>query len=353
MLPNPSTSVWTEPAVLTATGCTDIQLAEFDQLAAASTTNGREFRASRVAVGDFLNALFGAPGNSGARALAVDAHVRALAERRHLAPWTLRKARMVAHRWQGDLREKVLGSPVYVSFSVLHLAAQGDSAAGDFDPELFARKSQALLTAMQEAEAANVFEVSETDFLKALRKAPGASRKADVQRQRRAITETVHGFENRHPEARAAVLGAVKADRDATRAIAASYLMERPALARAVLREEPELAAVAAAERAPHPDNAGVREQEDATMLHELVQVLGGGKPSDDLLLAEWREDFAQALGRFSSFISSWYPADEVTEKADDDLVKVVEFLSRDVSEWAMAISESRKPGLRLVGRQS
>jgi hypothetical protein len=85
-------------------------------------------------------------------------------------------------------------------------------------------------------------------------------------------------------------------------------------------------------------------------MFHELVQVLGGGKPSDDLLLAEWREDFAKAMGRFSDFVSTWYPADSVADKADDDLVQVVTYLAEEVAQWAKTIIDSRKPGLRLVG---
>ncbi|NGO75202.1 hypothetical protein G6045_05815 [Streptomyces sp. YC504] len=347
-------STWTEPAAIADTGCTEEELQEFGRLALRSTSNGRDFRASRFEVGGWLNAKFGPPSRSGARNPHAEEHLTALAEHQKLSLRTLHRCRMVEHRWAPELRQQVFDSCVYVSFSVMLLVAQGEGASAVFDPAVFAHKSTVLLRVMKELEQAGVLEATESDFLKALRADPLPGRTLETPRQSKAVTQVVHQFASHQPEARAAVLDAVRSDTEAKRSIAASYLLERPALARAVLREEPELAELAAQQAAvQHRDGSESTSEAEQATFHEFVQVLGGAKPSDDLLLAEWREDFATALGRFSKFVSSWYPAESVVDKADDELLTLIAYLAQDVTAWAQNISDARKPGLRLVGKQA
>ncbi|MGW2393910.1 hypothetical protein ACWCYK_31130 [Streptomyces lydicamycinicus] len=331
------------------TGLTAEELEDLQRIVSDGQVNRRTFRASRFQVGDTLVAKLGPPVvGKGTNSDVLEV----IAKELHLTPGTLRRCRMMAHRWRPHQRQPVLDHQVYVPVTVMHLVALGDSATTGFDQEAFDRKVRILLDAMAAAAAAEVLEVTETDYLKALRKAPSPSRQPGAQSEHKAVVSTVHQFQAQRPEARAAILGAVKADEEAKRSIAAAYLMERPALARAVLREEPDLATLAAQEVREAGQKLS-REDQDAATLHELVQVLGGDKPSDELLLAEWHEDFANALTRFSRFIHDWYPADTVADKADEDLIQVITHLSRDVAKWAATITDSRKPGLRLVGSQT
>ncbi|GAA1333534.1 hypothetical protein GCM10009647_074760 [Streptomyces sanglieri] len=342
-----SESHWDEPQASTReTGCTDAEMEEINALLDASFTTGREFRAGMFAVGDWLNKKFGPLGRQGNR-VGADSLLEALAAAVGRSPQTLRKWRMTACRWRPEQRDKVLSSPVYAPFTVMHHVALNDGKPGEFDQERFDAKVEILLQVMNCAQDQQLWEVTETDYLKAVRKAIPPSRQAGAQAANRALAATAHHFEARRPETRAAVLDLVRADEDATRAIAASYLMQRPGLARAVLREDPELAESAAQEAAGRASDESSGTVEDT--FNELVQVLGGGQPSDDLLLAEWREDFARVLGRFRSMVTTWYPAETVTAKADDNLLALVAHLQGDVDQWARAITESRKPGLRLV----
>jgi hypothetical protein len=239
---------------------------------------------------------------------------------------------------------------VYVSFSLLYQVAQS-AEHGTFDQESFDERVEVLLGLMAEAEKNGVLEVTETAYLKAVRKALKPSRLV-AQTADKALTTTVQQFEARRPEVRSAVLDAVKADEDATRAVAAAYLLHRPQLARAVLREDPDLIEAAASEAAAaqDPTSTSPDAETDEHIFRELVQVLGAAKPSDDLLLAEWREDFTKAINRLSAFVTDWYPADVVAARADDDLIKLVDYLAHEVTQWAQTITTARKPGLRLVG---
>ncbi|GGZ21863.1 hypothetical protein GCM10010300_76970 [Streptomyces olivaceoviridis] len=340
---------WTEPDTTDETGCTTAEFAEIEHMVSRSSTTGRESRASRIAVGDWLLAKYGSAAKADSRYQS-DAQLDALAARLHKAPYTLRRWRLVAHRWQPQRRPPVFDSPVYVSFSLLYQVAQS-SEHGTFDQESFDERVEVLLDLMAGAEKNGVLEVTETAYLRAIRKALKPSRLVPPTAHK-ALTTTVQQFEARRPEVRSAVLDAVKADEDATRAVAAAYLLHRPKLARAVLREDPDLIQAAASEAAAaqDPTDASPGGETGEHIFRELVQVLGGAKPSDDLLLAEWREDFAKAINRFSAFVTDWYPADAVATRADDDLIKLVDYLAHEVTQWAQTITTVRKPGLRLVG---
>ncbi|MET9373950.1 hypothetical protein ABZX98_07345 [Streptomyces sp. NPDC002992] len=346
-MPTSPSSFWTPPAE--DTGCTPEEYAQLEQLVAQASTNGREFREGRFAVGDWLVEKFGPPSNHGPRKR-VEAQLESLSERLGLSPTTLRKCRLLAHRWRPEQRDPILASPVYVSFTVMYQVALS-SEQGVFDREVFETRVGVLREVMAEASKRNRQEVTEPDYLKAVRKALPPSRRPGAASERKAVVTTVHQFEARQPEVRAAVLEAVRSDTDAARSIAASYFMQRPALARAVIREDPDLAELAAQE-ASQRRQAGQGPEVDPAqeMLHELVQILGGGQPNEDLLLAEWRADFTRAIDRFSNFVTSWYPADVVTSRADEDVVQLVSYLADEVATWAKTITDSRKPGLRLVG---
>ncbi|MFE8926425.1 hypothetical protein [Streptomyces rochei] len=345
----PSTSIWTEPHAADDAGCTPAEFEEIERIVSRGSTTGREFRATRFAVGDWLLAKFGPPAKAGSR-YATEAQLDALTARLKLSPHTLRKCRLVAHRWRPEQRRPVLDSPVYVSFTTMYQVALS-SGPGDFDPEQFEEKVAVLLSLMAQAEQDDVLEVTETDYLKAVRKAIPPSRRPGAQSERRAVVTAVSQFEAHQPEVREAIVGAVKSDEDATRAVAASYLAQRPALARAVLREDPDLIQAVAQEAAlPAPGAEAPDAEPGEIVFRELVQVLGGNRPSDELLLAEWRQDFAQAVGRFTAFVTDWYPADKVAANADDDLLRLVAHLAEDVAQWAATITNARKPGgLRLV----
>ncbi|GAA4340820.1 hypothetical protein GCM10023086_76640 [Streptomyces venetus] len=345
----PSTSFWTEPQAADEAGCTPSEFEEIERIVTRGSTTGREFRATRFAVGDWLLAKFGPPAKPGSR-YATEAQLDVLTARLKLSPNTLRKCRLVACRWKPQQRQPVMDSPVYVSFTTMYQVALS-SGQGDFDQEQFEEKVAVLLGLMTLAEQHEILEVTETDYLKAVRKAIPPSRRPGAQSERRAVVTAVHQFEARQPEVREAIVGAVKADAEATRTVAASYLVQRPALARAVLREDPDLIQAVAQEAAlPAPDAEAPDAEPGEIVFRELVQVLGGNRPSDELLLAEWRQDFARAVGRFTAFVSDWYPADKVAANADDDLLRLVTHLADDVAQWAATITNARKPGgLRLV----
>ncbi|MFK4071883.1 hypothetical protein [Streptomyces sp. NPDC029674] len=344
----PSTSYWTEPQSTDEAGCTPAEFAEIERLFTRSTATGREFRDARLSAADWTLAKYGPPPKAGSR-YGSDAQLDALATRLKLSVHTLRKCRLVAHRWKPSQRQPVLDSPVYVSFTTMYQVALS-SEPGTFDQEQFEEKVGVLLSLMGEAEHSGILEVTEADYLKAIRKAIPPSRRPGAEAERKAVVTTVHQFEARQPEVREAILDAVKADPDATKTVAATYLMQRPSLARAVLREAPELAEAAAQAAAAHESSTGPDHGEPGDdVFRELVQVLGGDQPSDDLLLAEWREDFARVINRFSAFVTDWYPADKVTANADENLLKLVTYLADDVAKWSTAITTARGPGLRLV----
>jgi hypothetical protein len=335
-------SVWTEPAALAPASCTAEQLLEFEELASASATDARAFRASRIAMGDWLNARFGPPGTRPTHR--GEESIAELAQHAGLSTATLQRCRRVAHRWRGAARARVLESPVYVPFSVLLIAGQSSTDA--FDEEEFHRRAEVLFRAMSDAEAGGVLEVTEPMLLRALKQ--NAETVDRAPRKSASIAKAVHHFTQGEPQAREQIINAVRDDTDAQRSVAAAYLMSRPALARAVLREEPELAALAAQEARQTGQPAA---DPDVAVLHELVQVLGATVPDDELTLAEWREDFARALGRFNQFVHDWYPADAVTQRADEALADLVARLAHDVTAWAADITAAHSPGLRLVGR--
>lgn len=343
----PSPSFWTEPQAASEAGCTPVELQEVAEIVSRGWTTSREFRAARFELGDWLVAKYGPTPKTGARS-GNETHIDALARRLKRSSQTLRKARTTAERWRDEQRQRVLASPVDVSFTVMHLVTLGNGTRGDFDHDLFDQRVDLLLDTMAAAEENDVLEVTEADYLKAVRKAAPPSRRPGAQTERKAIVSTLQQFEAHQPEARTAVLSAVKADEEATRTVAAAYLMRRPELARAVLREDPDLAEAAAHEAAADPASRSDAEPGE-DVFRELVQILGAGRPSDDLLLAEWREDFTKIVNRFSTCVTEWFPADTVAAKADDDLVKVVTYLADEVAQWAQTIISSRKPGLRLV----
>ncbi|MFG2794023.1 hypothetical protein [Streptomyces sp. NPDC048419] len=345
----PSTSFWTEPQAADEAGCTPAEFEEIERIVTRGSTTAREFRATRFTVGDWLVAKYGPPAKPGSR-YATEAQLDVLTARLEWSPHTLRKCRLLAHRWKPQQRQPVLGSKVYVSFTTLYQVALS-SDPGTFDEEQFEEKVAVLLGLMDLAEQNDVLEVTEADYLKAVRKSIRPSRRPGAESERKAVVTTVHQFEARRPEVREAILGAVKADEEATRAVTAAYLVQRPALARAVLREDPDLIQATAQEAALHdPDNEAPDEKPGDAVFRELVQVLGGTRPSDELLLAEWRQDFARAVGRFNAFVTDWYPADKVAANADDDLLQLVTYLADDVAQWAATITNARKPGgLRLV----
>ncbi|MFF5435147.1 hypothetical protein ACFY5K_34690 [Streptomyces griseofuscus] len=342
-----STPYWTEPRVADQTGCTAAEFEEIDHIITLSSTTGRESRDARIAVGDWLLAKYGPSPKAGSR-YGTESQLDELADRLHKSVHTLRKWRLVAHRWRQERRPPVFDSPVYVSFTLLHQVALS-SEQGSFDQEEFDAKVQVLLDLMTQAEQNDILEITEVDYLKAVRKAIRPSRQPAARAEHKALTTTVQHFEARSPEVRTAVLDAVKADDDAAKSVAAAYLMRRPDLARAVLREDPELVEAAAREAATHNASASHDPDGAETVFRELVQVLGGNRPSDELLLAEWREDFAKAITRINAFVTDWYPAEKVVANADDDLLKLVTYLADDVAQWAAAITNSRMPGLRLV----
>ncbi|MER7983413.1 hypothetical protein [Streptomyces sp. NPDC095817] len=349
----PSTPFWTGSQSDDEAGCTPPEFEEIESIVARGSTTGREFRATRFAVGDWLLVKYGPPATAGSR-YATETQLDALSARLKLSPPTLRKCRMVAHRWTPQLRSPVLESRVYISFTTLHQIALS-TEPGAFDREQFEEKIGILWGLMALAEEHGILEVTESDYLKAVRKAVPPSRRPGAQAERKAVTTAVNQFEANQPEVREAILGAVRADTDATRAITAAYLVQRPALARAVLREDPDLIPAAALEAAHQDSGSGDPEGEPGdAVFRELVQVLGGSRPSEELLLAEWRQDFASAVGRFNAFVTDWYPADKVAANADDDLLRLVTFLADDVAQWAATITNARKPGgLRLVESSS
>ncbi|CAM5651231.1 hypothetical protein [Streptomyces griseorubiginosus] len=343
----PSPSFWTKPQADEA-GCTPAEFEEIVRIVTRGSTTGREFRATRFAVGDWLVAKYGPPAKPGSRYV-TEAQLDVLTARLEWSPHTLRKCRLLAHRWKPQQRQPVLDSKVYVSFTTLYQVVLG-GGPGDFDQEQFAEKVAVLRGLMDLAEQNDVLEVTEADYLRAVRKAIPPSRRPGAQSERKALTTTVHQFEAHQPEVREAILGAVRADDDATRAVTAAYLVQRPALARAVLREDPELLQATAHAAALHEADEASDEEPGEAVFRELVQVLGGTRPSDELLLAEWRQDFARAVGRFNAFVTDWYPADKVAADADDDLVRLVTYLADDVAQWAATITHARRPGgLRLV----
>lgn len=346
-MPTTPTSYWTEPRTVDETGCTAAEFEEIEQIVTRASTSGRGFRAARLAAGDWILSKYGPPAKAGSRH-GVEAELGALAGQLKLSLHTLYKCRLVAMRWRPELRSPVLASPVYVSFTTLFQVALS-SSHNTFDQELFEERIAVLQALIIAAEQNDVLEVTENDYLQALRKAIPPSRRPGAQSERKAVTSTVHQFEARQPEVREAILGAVKADQEATRTVAAAYLLQRPALARAVLREDPELVEAAAHEALTQDQSTAPDAEPGEDVFRELVQVLGAGRPSDDLLLAEWREDFTRTVRRFNTFITDWYPADAVTAKADDDLVRLVTYLAEDVDQWATTIIDSRKPGLRLL----
>jgi hypothetical protein len=275
----PSTSYWTEPQAADEAGCTLAEFEEIERIVTRSSTTGREFRAARFAAGDWTLAKFGPPPKTGSR-YGTEAQLDALAARLRLSPHTLRKCRLVAHRWRPPQRQPVLDSPVYASFTTMYQVALS-SDPGVFDQEQFKERAGILLELMAEAEKRGVLEVTETDYLKAIRKALPPSRRPGAESERKAVVTTVHQFEARQPEVRTAILDAVKADQEATRTVAAAYLMRRPELARAVLREDPDLIQAAAQEAAaPRPDADTADTEPGEAILRELVQVLGGGWPN-------------------------------------------------------------------------
>ncbi|MBT1093539.1 hypothetical protein [Streptomyces sp. Tu102] len=345
----PSTSFWTEPQATDEAGCTPPEFEEIERIVTRGSTTGREFRATRFAVGDWLLAKYGPPSKPGS-VYATEAQLDALTARLKLSPNTLRKCRLLAHRWKPQHRQPVLDSKVYVSFTTMYQVALS-SEPGAFDQEQFEEKVEVLLGLMALAEQHDVLEVTEPDYLKAMRKAIRPSRRPGAESERRAVVTAVHQFEAQQPEVREAILGAVKADEDATRAVAIGYLAQRPSLARAVMREDPDLIEAVAQEVAQHEPAAGASDAEPGeAVFRELVQVLGGARPSDELLLAEWRQDFARAISRFNAFVADWYPADKVAANADDDLLRLVTYLADDVAQWAATITNARTPGgLRLV----
>ncbi|MGW1597001.1 hypothetical protein [Streptomyces sp. NPDC002343] len=340
---------WTEPGATGDTGCSTAEFEEIEHIVTRSSTTGREYRNACIAVGDWLLAKYGPAPRPGSR-YGSESQLDALATRLHKSPSTVRKWRLVAHRWRPQQRPPVFDSPVYVSFTVLYQVALS-SEQGVFDQEQFDERADLLLSLMDQAQENDVLEVTETDYLKAARKAIRPSRRPGARAEHRALTATVQQFQAHRPEVRTAVLDAVKADDDATKSVAAAYLMRRPALARAVLREDPDLVEVAAQEAAGQGTHPEAEETEPGeAVFRELVQVLGGNRPSDELLLAEWREDFARAVSRFNTFVTDWYPADKVAANADDHLLKLVAYLADDVAQWAAAITNLRTPGgLRLV----
>ncbi|MFD7667737.1 MULTISPECIES: hypothetical protein [Streptomyces] len=260
----------------------------------------------------------------------------------------MRRWRMVAHRWRPERRPPVFDASVFASFTLVHQVSLS-SVQGVFDQAEFDAKVGVLLDLMAQAEQNNITEVTETDYLRAVRKAIRPSRQPGARVGHKALTTTVQHFEARRPEVRTAVLDAVKADEDATKTVAAAYLMQRPDLARAVLREDPELMEAAAQEAATHGTSASAGADRGEAVFRELLQVMGGNRPSDELRLAEWREDFAKTISRINAFVTDWYPADKVAANADDDLLKLITYLADDVAQWAAAILNSRKPGLRLL----
>lgn len=345
----PSPSYWTQPTTTDEAGCTPAEFEEIERIVTRGSTTGREFRSTRFAAGEWTLTKYGPPPRSGSR-YGSEANFDALGAKLKLSPHTLRKCRLMAHRWKPHQRQPVLDSPVYVSFTTMYQVALS-SDAGAFDPEQFEEKIGVLRDLMASAQEHGVLEVTETDYLKAVRKALPPSRRPGAQSERKAVVSTVHQFEAHQPDVREAILGAVKADHDATRAVAAAYLMKSPALARAVLREEPALIEAVAQEAAQQDASAPGSDREPGEdVFRELVQALGGNRPSDELLLAEWREDFAQALKRFTTFVTDWYPADTVAANADEDILRLITFFADDVAQWAATITNSRKPGgLRLV----
>ncbi|MFJ6898195.1 hypothetical protein [Streptomyces hokutonensis] len=340
---------WTEPHATDEAGCTPPEFEEIERIVNRGSTTGREFRATRFAVGDWLLAKYGPPSKPGSRYTA-EAQLDVLTVRLKLSPHTLRKCRLLAYRWKPQQRQPVLDSKVYVSFTTMFQVALS-SEQGAFDQVQFEEKVGVLLGLMALAEEHDILEVTETDYLKAVRKAIRPSRRPGAESERRAVITAVHQFEAHQPEVREAILGAVKADEEATRAVAVGYLAQRPALARAVLREDPDLIQAVAQEAALHNPDTGAPDADPGdAVFREFVQVLGGNRPSDELLLAEWRQDFARAIGRFNAFVADWYPADKVAVNADDDLLQLVTYLADDVAQWAASVTNARRPGgLRLV----
>ncbi|MEV0992652.1 hypothetical protein [Streptomyces sp. NPDC049949] len=342
-----SDDFWTEPDVPSRSGCTPTELVEIRSLTSTSLTSAVESRRMRFVVGDWLLAKYGKAGLASKDNLP---QIAALAEELGLSVTRLSRSRLVACRWQGEARRRVLDSPVFVCFTVLYLAAAGTvRTPGEAADLEFGRRAGALFTAMDAVQAGGVMEVTEPVYLKAVAQAQVPSRQPGAEASQRAAARTLLAYENQ-PEVREAVLEKVKADADAQRAIAASYVMSRPGLARAVLREDPDLAEVAARQTAQARPDGENPSGHDLDALHDLVQLMGQPAPSPELELCEWREDFSHALTRLQKFFAEWYPAAVVGDRIDEHLAHTVAALHSDVADWASTITTMRGSGLRLVG---
>ncbi|MFE3584143.1 hypothetical protein [Streptomyces vinaceus] len=345
-----SEDFWTEPDAPSRSGCTPAELDEIRTLTSTSITSAVEARRMRFVVGDWLHAKYGTAGLASKDNLP---QIAALAEELGLSVARLSRSRLVACRWQGEVRQRVLNSPVFVCFTVLYIAASGTvRTTGEAADQEFGRRAEALFTAMEAAQASGIMEVTEPVYLKAVAQAQVPSRQPGAEASQRAAARTLLAYENQ-PEVREAVLEKVKADSEAQRAVAASYVMSRPGLARAVLREDPDLAEVAARQTAqarPAGESPGGH---DLDTLHDLVQLMGHPAPSPELELCEWREDFSHALARLQKFFAEWYPAAVVGDRVDEHLVHEVATLQTDVAHWASTIATMRGSGLRLVGSQA
>ncbi len=87
------------------------------------------------------------------------------------------------------------------------------SGPGGFDQEQFDEKAAVLLGLMARAEQHDILEVTETDYLKAVRKTIPL-RRPGAQSERKAVVAAVNQFEAHQPEVHEAIFGAVKSDED-------------------------------------------------------------------------------------------------------------------------------------------
>ncbi|MEW2412630.1 hypothetical protein AB0953_02700 [Streptomyces sp. NPDC046866] len=337
------------------TGCTDAELEEIQALLAREQGGAREARAAFFDLGDWLLEKYGPP-ESGKRDRN-DEKLSALADRKGVDVFTLQKRRQAAYRWSGvhaEARVKVLQHPVFAAQAVMLAAVRVDGHKDLVDISMCEPKINWLLRVLDIAHSAGRREITEAHFLRSLGKEVRPSHQPGVQNAKRVVNRAVKQYAER-PEVRAAVLESVKADEEARRAVVAAYVLDRPALAQAVIREDPELAQVASEEFAARQDNGTPASDgpnyETRALLQEIVEGLGGGKPSPATELAGWQNDFVQAITRVRTLVESSYPAQVVIAKSDHDLIDVIESVAEDFNTWVQAITESRKPGLRVVGR--
>ncbi|MFD4659654.1 hypothetical protein ACFWP2_28965 [Kitasatospora sp. NPDC058444] len=158
-------------------------------------------------------------------------------------------------------------------------------------------------------------------------------------------------------DVREAVIAHLASDPESVRTVTAAYLVDRPAALKAAVKADPEMAAHvrAAVDRRPQLETGAVIPTQNPSpedTLAELVSALGGGKPSEDAQLAQWRKQLSDRLSGIRLLLDQ-FPASDVAVRADGALHTRIRLLASDMTAWADEACAETRPALRIVGGTS